>query len=66
MYQVISNPDFLSYASWLEGLPHGWPHMNIGWTMSMMNSPDDPVFFLHHCNIDRFFLLYGKIVGIMN
>jgi hypothetical protein len=26
--------------------------------MSMMNSPDDPVFFLHHCNIDRFFAVW--------
>jgi len=58
MYQIISNPEFLSYASWLEGLPHGWPHMNFGWTMSMMNSPDDPAFMLHHCNIDRMYAVW--------
>jgi len=33
----------------LHNLVHRW----IGGTMGGMTSPNDPVFFLHHCNIDR-------------
>jgi len=58
MYQVIANPNYNYFAGWLEGLPHGWVHMNFGWTMGMMNSPDDPVFMLHHCNIDRIYAIW--------
>ncbi len=32
---------------------HNRTHVWVGMTMSGGNSPDDPVFFLHHCNIDR-------------
>jgi tyrosinase len=37
----------------LEGTPHGNTHVFIGGDMSDMVSPRDPIFFLHHCNIDR-------------
>jgi hypothetical protein len=32
--------------------------MNLGFSMSMMYSPDDPVFMLHHCNIDRIYAIW--------
>jgi tyrosinase len=37
----------------LEGTPHGNTHVFIGGDMGDMVSPRDPIFFLHHCNIDR-------------
>ena len=43
----------------LEGQPHNKVHMSVGGRkspfglMSQNLSPLDPVFFLHHCNIDR-------------
>jgi hypothetical protein len=36
----------------IEG-PHGTVHVNIGGDMGVMNSPNDPIFFLHHANVDR-------------
>ena len=32
---------------------HNRVHVAIGGDMAFMTSPNDPVFFLHHCNIDR-------------
>jgi tyrosinase len=37
----------------LEGTPHGNTHVFVGGDMGDMVSPRDPIFFLHHCNIDR-------------
>lgn len=32
---------------------HNLVHRYVGGTMAAMTSPNDPVFWLHHCNIDR-------------
>jgi tyrosinase len=40
-------------ASRLEGTPHDFVHVFIGGDMSTFMSPLDPIFWLHHCNIDR-------------
>ena len=58
--------DFVSFASGktrahssaavlgvLESQPHNLVHRSIGGFMSDLMSPTDPVFFLHHSNIDR-------------
>jgi tyrosinase len=37
----------------LEHGVHDGVHMWVGGTMTLAISPDDPVFFLHHCNVDR-------------
>lgn len=37
----------------LEGRPHSAVHQSIGGTMSFSNSPLDPLFWVHHCNVDR-------------
>ena len=37
----------------LEGLPHNNTHGSVGGFMGMMLSPLDPIFWLHHCNVDR-------------
>jgi hypothetical protein len=37
----------------LEGQPHNWVHDDIGGFMLQFLSPTDPIFFMHHCNIDR-------------
>lgn len=36
----------------IEG-PHGSVHVSIGGDMGVMNSPNDPIFYLHHANVDR-------------
>lgn len=38
----------------LEGSPHNYIHGSfIGGTMATYTSPLDPIFWLHHCNLDR-------------
>jgi hypothetical protein len=37
---------------------HNRTHVWIGGTMSGSDSPNDPLFFLHHCNIDRLWALW--------
>jgi hypothetical protein len=37
----------------LEATPHGTVHATIGGNMGGFSSPLDPIFYLHHCNIDR-------------
>jgi tyrosinase len=37
----------------LEGGPHNATHVAIGGDMGDMISPRDPIFWLHHCNVDR-------------
>lgn len=41
------------FRSTLEGALHNEVHRWVGGTMGKMVSPNDPVFWLHHCNIDR-------------
>jgi hypothetical protein len=42
----------------LEGGPHPGPHQFIGGDMSDMSSPNDPLFFVHHSNVDRIWALW--------
>jgi len=37
----------------IEFTPHGTVHVNIGGDMAYMHSPNDPIFFLHHSNVDK-------------
>jgi len=38
----------------LEGTPHGAVHVAVGgWMGSVPTAAQDPIFWLHHCNIDR-------------
>lgn len=45
-----------SYRSQVEYNLHNLVHRYIGGTMGKMTSPNDPVFWLHHCNIDRLWM----------
>jgi tyrosinase len=43
----------------LEETPHNNVHNNIGGWMPTATSSRDPVFFMHHCNIDRIWALWN-------
>jgi tyrosinase len=43
----------------LEGNAHNMVHNNIGGWMPSASSPRDPIFFMHHCNIDRIWALWN-------
>ncbi|CAD6886122.1 unnamed protein product [Tilletia controversa] len=55
--------NFSAFSTLFEGLfrrrdvvgagPHGAVHQAIGGEMVNANSPNDPIFFLHHVNVDR-------------
>ncbi|KAI0206828.1 hypothetical protein F4808DRAFT_466770 [Astrocystis sublimbata] len=46
-------PGYDEFRQNLEGNPHGAVHSAIGGDMSPSSSPNDPIFFLHHVQIDR-------------
>ncbi len=62
---IQQNPDFATYGGSdfgggeLEGTPHNFIHRWVGGqklsNMVQTFSPLDPIFWLHHCNIDRLY-----------
>jgi tyrosinase len=51
-------PAALDGSGKLENTPHGSMHVAVGrpplgWMRSFKKAPLDPIFWLHHCNIDR-------------
>lgn len=63
---ILRSPDFAVFAGEaaamlgdgpgqgrLEGGPHNFIHNWIGGDMQTGGSPYDPIFWLHHCNVDR-------------
>lgn len=48
-----SSSSSTSFRNRLEGSIHNPAHMWVGGSMMDMSSPNDPVFWLHHCNVDR-------------
>ena len=50
---VVDAPTFRLFQQNLEVAVHGGVHNAVGGTMSGGRSPADPLFFLHHANIDR-------------
>jgi tyrosinase len=63
---VLDQPDYTSFAYAVEGTPsfaarniHGSAHFGVGGVLgtcgNAANSPGDPIFYLHHGNLDRIF-----------
>jgi tyrosinase len=51
--------DYALASGTLEGTPHGAVHVMIGGLMgSVPTAAQDPIFWLHHCNIDRLWNLW--------
>lgn len=53
-----ASPDLQSFRNTFEGWAsgpnlHNRVHVWVGGSMLPMTSPNDPSFFLHHCNVDR-------------
>jgi len=73
MAQIMAVQDFQQFGSYatpaprggpamygaLEGTPHNGVHNAIGGLMSDMLSPMDPLFWLHHANVDRLWALWN-------
>ena len=52
-----------AFETSFESKPHNPVHNLIGGEMAKMTSPNDPIFFLHHCNIDRLWYAWVRAGG---
>lgn len=50
----------------LEGGPHAAPHNFIGGSMVDQNAPNDPLFWIHHANVDRLWSIWQDYHGHTN
>jgi tyrosinase-like protein/polyphenol oxidase-like protein len=56
---AFSFTDYVTASGILEGTPHGAVHVDVGgWMGSVPTAAMDPVFWVHHCNIDRLWNLW--------
>jgi len=60
---ITSKIDFKDWLIWLAGAGHNGMHLFFSFPMQTQHSPDEPFFYLHHCNIDRFFHLWADCNG---
>ncbi|KAK8070195.1 hypothetical protein PG994_006811 [Apiospora phragmitis] len=51
--KVAALDNYADFRYSLEGGPHGAIHSAVGGDMSPATSPNDPIFFLHHGQVDR-------------
>ncbi|KAJ9055925.1 hypothetical protein DSO57_1038332 [Entomophthora muscae] len=64
--QITSINDFSTFTSQLERGPHAHPHNNIGGDnghLSTMASPNDPLFWVHHANVDYWYSTWQQSAG---
>ncbi|HEX5740595.1 MAG TPA: tyrosinase family protein [Pilimelia sp.] len=59
-------PLFLLFTDRLEEGPHNAVHNALGGHMSSGVSPNDPLFWLHHCFIDRIWSIWQQENGVGN
>jgi hypothetical protein len=55
--------DIQEFLRNLERVPHNMPQVYIGGTMETDFSSYDPVFWLHHCNVDKWVSLFQNYKG---
>lgn len=62
----MRQPTYLAFNAQLDGGLHGGVHVAVGTTMNMGDVPwaaNDPIFWLHHCNIDRIWASWNDVGG---
>jgi hypothetical protein len=58
--QVIStNNTYGQFMPWSHGAGHSCMHLFLGFVMKTQSSPDEPLFMMHHCNVDRLYHLWA-------
>lgn len=50
---ALAQTAYNAFRSRLESIVHGIPHVWVGRTMATGSSPNDPVFWMHHCMVDK-------------
>jgi tyrosinase len=54
------NCEFCGTFGTLEATPHNLVHTFVGGLMGQSNSALDPIFMMHHCNIDRIWWMWNQ------
>ena len=54
------NCEFFGTFGTLEATPHNLVHTFVGGVMGQSNSAIDPIFLMHHCNIDRIWWMWNQ------
>lgn len=57
---IETSGSFSTFATALENGPHGAIHSAVGGDLFPSTSPNDPLFFLHHVQIDRLWWLWQQ------
>jgi len=56
---LVNNPTYSRFLPYLHGPWHGQIHAYVGQTMQLSSTTAlDPLFYLHHCNIDRHYHIW--------
>ncbi|KDN40577.1 hypothetical protein RSAG8_08049, partial [Rhizoctonia solani AG-8 WAC10335] len=67
MNNIMNNgKDFESFRSPFEGIPHAAIHDAIGGDMGPSSSPNEPLFWLHHTNVDRWWWKWQHLNNSVN
>jgi len=59
--RVLSRTPFSTFTPDLENLIHNIVHVWIGGSAGTRSSPNDPAFFLLHCNVDRQWAIWQRL-----
>jgi len=62
--QTWINCEFCGTFGRLEQTPHNLVHVFVGGIMGQANSALDPLFMMHHCNIDRIWWMWNQGGGV--
>jgi len=60
--RALEEPDFTTFSRAIER-PHNGLHVWVNGFMATFRSSFDPIFWVHHCTIDRFFWLWREKFG---
>jgi len=52
-YHMTNWTECWNFTTYMENGPHQAVHTMVAYYMTTMCSPNDPIFFMHHCNLDR-------------
>jgi tyrosinase len=59
MNSILALPDYMAFSGALEDGPHNYLHNWVGGAMGDPTiSPEDPIFWMHHGNIDRLWSIW--------
>jgi len=62
-WKIGNYSQYWNFTTYLENGPHQAVHTTFAYPMITMASPNEPTFFMHHCNMDRLYHLWADCWG---